>query len=103
MKAILKVASFQTGLFLIWVFIALMTVPMFSIAGFVLALFSGSHVVALTNFLVTALSLLLSIYLLKADIFLIRYGLKEINRTIILMNVVCFMTFMGMFFALPRH
>ena len=103
MKAILKVASFQTGLILIWVFIALMTVPMFSFVGFILALFTGSHWSALGNFLLAAFCLLLSIYLLKADIFLIRYGLKEINRTIILMNVVCFMTLLGMFFALPRH
>lgn len=103
MKAILKVASFQTGLILIWVFIALMTIPMFTIVGFVLALFTGSYWSALGNFLLTALCLLLSIYILKADIFLIRYGLKEINRTMILMNVVCFMALMGMFFALPRH
>lgn len=43
MKAILKVASFQTGLFLIWVFIALMAIITWFAIGMVMAIVGGDH------------------------------------------------------------
>ncbi|MEZ4489230.1 MAG: hypothetical protein R3F51_16720 [Cyanobacteriota/Melainabacteria group bacterium] len=103
MKAILKVASFQTGLFLIWVFIALMAVITWFAIGMVMAIVGGDHFDSALFFSTAVLCILVLAPLLKANTFLIRYGLKDINRTVILINIVCFMTFMGMFFALPRH
>lgn len=100
MKTLGKILSFQAGFFLGGFSLTLLIIFLFAVCRSFRDVFEAGHPFAIVFLLLSFTSTLSAGLLLWASIYMIRQGLKGVDSTQILVNLICLMFFSGGLYAL---